>query len=176
MMKKSLFIIAVVICLVFTACLPYSGHTYTKEDVVKKCGFANERTRDFTMKGVNCVNVMPSKSSIDDHFDYMDFYVFGSRADAEKAFKGTEEWFRSIEDEGSDFHRGWLEGVCDADIEEYVYLTGNMIITVEMQCVSCWAVEVIDENDPIALEPDLAVREWTPEYRQEIIDLMRKTF
>ena len=103
-----------------------------------------------------------------------------------KAFKRTESWYREIEEEGDDYRKGWLAGVCDADIEQYEYLTGNMIILVDMQCVSTWGEYVPEEDsepdpqpepDPESLKAyEEATKCWTMSYREEIIELMRETF
>ncbi len=88
MRKVNLMIIICIIIL--SGCGIKQGQIYTPDDVVEICGFGKERSRDFTMAGVESVNVMPTKSSIDEHFDEMDFYIFESKADAKKAFKGTD--------------------------------------------------------------------------------------
>ena len=99
------------------------------------------------MAGIESVNVMSTKSSIDERFDYMDFYIFESKADARRAFKKTTSWFSDIEEEDDDHRLGWEAGVCDAEVESYEYLTGNMIILVDMQVVSSW-----DEGIPVEVE------------------------
>lgn len=131
------------------------------------------------MAGVESVNVMSTKSSIDERFDYMDFYIFESKADALRAFKKTTSWFSDIEEEDDDHRLGWQAGVCDAEVESYEYLTGNMIILVDTQVVSSWG-EVVAEEDDNKEEPQIVegqgVYEWSQSYRESIIDLMRETF
>ncbi len=136
------------------------------------------------MAGVESVNVMPTKSSIDEHFDEMDFYIFESKADAKKAFKKTDYWFGDIEEEGDDYRKGWVADVCDASVEEYEYLTGNMIIIVQTQVVSAWAEPIEPASDDVVAEDkaeikkvdDEVVDQWSQSYRDEVIELMRETF
>ncbi len=183
-MTKKVKLIMVLCSVMFMGCAVQHGKVYTAEDVVKTCGF-NERTREFDMRGYDSINVMPTKSTVDKHFEFMDFYIFESAHDAKKAFKNTENWFREIEEEGDDYRKGWLADVCDADIEKYEYLTGNMIILVDMQCVSTWGEVYTDEPEPEPQpEPDPEARKaaeeanktWTLSYREEIVNLMRETF
>ena len=181
MIKVNLMIIICTIML--TGCGNQQGQIYTPEDVVEICGFGNERSRDFEMAGVESVNVMSTKSSIDERFDEMDFYIFESKADAKRAFNKTDYWFEEIEEEGDDYRKGWLAGVCDANVEKYEYLTGNMIILVQTQVVSCWAepIEPADDNitedkPEVKVVEEEAVDKWSQSYRDGIIELMRETF
>ena len=182
MIKTNLIILICAIML--SGCGTQQGQVYTPEDVVEICGFGKERTRDFTMAGVESVNVMPTKSLIDDHFDQMDFYIFDSRSAAKRAFNKTDYWFGEIEEEGDDYRKGWVADVCDAEVEEYEYLTGNMIIVVQTQVVSCWAEPIEPEEDNVIIkdkaEPKEAEEEkvdyWSQSYRDEVIELMRATF
>ena len=179
-MKKILLILAVVVCMLFTACNMQKSPMYTKESVTKTCGFEEDRTLvyDEDVKGYSCQYLLPRESSVDKHFEYMYFFIFDSEKEAKKAFQATDEWFYNIEEEGSDYRIGWLANVYDADIEQYEYLTGNMIVTVDMQCVSEWPQVLPDpgEDEPIVLESDLVAWEWTSQFRQEVIDMMRRTF
>lgn len=185
MSKANLIIIVCIIML--AGCGIKQEQIYTPEDVVEICGFGKERSREFTVAGVDSVNVMPTKSSADEHFDEMDFYIFESERDAKKAFKGTDYWFEDIEEEGDDYRKGWLAGVCDAYVEKYEYLTGNMIILTETQVVSAWAepIEPADESIADSFADDKAetkevdedaVDRWSQSYRDEVIELMRETF
>ena len=184
-MKMKANLIIVLCSIMLMGCSVQQERIYTTEEIVETCGF-NERTREFNMKGYDCINVMPSKSTVDKHFEFMDFYIFESNYDARKAFKKTESWFREIEEEGDDYRKGWIADVCDADIEKYEYLTGNIIVIVQMQCVSTWG-EVVEEEgsehetqqepDPESLKAyEEAKKIWSMDYREEIIDLMREKF
>ncbi len=181
MIKVNLII--VLMSLMISGCATQQGNIYTPEDIVETCGFKTERSRDFEMAGVESVNVMSTKSSIDERFDEMDFYIFESKADAKRAFNKTDYWFEDIEEEGDDYRKGWLAGVCDANVEKYEYLTGNMIILVQTQVVSCWAepIEPADEGitedkpEVKAVEEEV-VDKWSQSYRDGIIELMRETF
>ena len=180
-MKKMIKVnlIIVLMSLMISGCSTQQGNIYTPEDIVETCGFKNERSRDFKMAGVESVNVMSTKSSIDERFDYMDFYIFESKADALRAFKKTTSWFSDIEEEDDDHRLGWQAGVCDAEVESYEYLTGNMIILVDTQVVSSWgevvAAEDDNKEDTQIVEGQVAY-EWSQSYRESIIDLMRETF
>ena len=181
MIKVNLII--VLMSLMISGCATQQGNIYTPEDIVETCGFKTERSRDFKMAGVESVNVMSTKSSIDERFDYMDFYIFESKADALRAFKKTTSWFSDIEEENDDHRLGWRAGVSDAEVESYEYLTGNMIILVDMQVVSSWDEGVPEEGEDIndkSKEPQIVKEqepdEWSQSYREGIIDLMRETF
>ncbi|MBO4847517.1 MAG: hypothetical protein J5525_14615 [Lachnospiraceae bacterium] len=184
-MKIKANLILILCSVMLMGCGMQQGKVYTTEDIVETCGL-NERTRDFNMGGYDSVNLMSSKSTVDKHFEFMDFYIFESSHAAKKAFKRTESWYREIEEEGDDYRKGWLAGVCDADIEQYEYLTGNMIILVDMQCVSTWGEYVPEEDSEPDPQPDPdpeslkayeeATKCWTMSYREEIIELMRETF
>ena len=173
----------VLVSLMISGCAIQSGNIYTPEDIVETCGFKNERSRDFNMVGIESVNVMSTKSSIDRRFDYMDFYIFKSKADAKRAFKKTTSWFSEIEEEDDDHRLGWEAGVCDAEVELYEYLAGNMIIRVEMQVVSTWDEYIPEDGEDIAdnkkdtqIVKEQGENEWSRNYREGIIDLMRETF
>ena len=182
-MKIKANLIIVLCSIMLMGCSVQQERIYTTEEIVETCGF-NERTREFNMKGYDCINVMPSNSTVDKHFEFMDFYIFESNHDAKKAFKKTESWFSEIEEEGDDYRKGWIADVCDADIERYEYLTRNMIILVEVQCVSNWGEGYSDEEPETKTEPDPeaqkayeeATKCWSQSYREEIIELMRETF
>ena len=173
-MMKAIILIATAICLLNTACLGKGNTTYTKEYVLQTAGLGGYY-RESDLNEVPCIYISQRTSTVDKHFDYMNFYIFDSASDSKTAYRETAKWFSDIEEEGTDYRKGWLGGVCDAEVEEYVYITGNMIIIVEMQVVSCWADDYIYADEPY-VEPDLTYYEWSPEFRQEIIDLMRQTF
>ena len=109
-------------------------------------------------------------------------YYLASKADAKRAFNKTDYWFEDIEEEGDDYRKGWLAGVCDANVEKYEYLTGNMIILVQTQVVSCWAEPIepadegITEDKPEVKAVEEVVDKWSQSYRDGIIELMRETF
>ena len=169
-MKTKVNLIIVLCSIMLMGCGMHQGKIYTAKKIVETCGFT-ENTREFNMKGYDSTNVMPTDSSVDKHFESMDFYIFKSSYAARKVFENTKDWYSDIEEEGDDYRKGWLADVCDADVEQYEYLTGNMIILVDTQCISCWAEDYTDEEpEP---EPD---PEWTLSYREEIIELMRETF
>ena len=177
MIKVNLII--VLMSLMISGCATQQGNLYTPEDIVETCGFKSERSRDFKMAGVESVNVMSTKSSIDERFDYMDFYIFESKADALRAFKKTTSWFSDIEEENDDHRLGWRAEVSDAEVESYEYLTGNMIILVDTQVVSSWGEVLAEEDDnkeELQIVEEQGENEWSQSYRESIIDLMRETF
>ena len=100
------------------------------------------------------------------------FLCFDSKMDAMEAFEKSSDRFSDLEEEGSDYKKGWLAGVCDASIEQYVYVSNNLIIAVDTKCYSEWA----SVDGAIEQEPDLDAWRWKDSYRQEVIDLMRNTF
>ncbi len=183
-MKIKVNLIIVLFSVMLMGCNEQQGKVYTTEEIIETCGF-DERTREFNMGGYDCINVMPTKSSVDMRFVYMDFYIFESSHDARKAFRNTKNWFREIEEEGDDYRKGWLADVCDAEIEKYEYLTGNMIILVETQSFSTWGEFYLEEPEPESQpEPDPealkateeATKSRTMSYSDKTIELMRETF
>ena len=61
-------------------------------------------------------------------------------------------------------------------------MTGNMIILVQTQVVSCWAEPIepadegITEDKPEVKAVEEVVDKWSQSYRDGIIELMRETF
>ena len=184
MKKKNILFGTIAVCLLLSACRVPANRTYTTDAIARTCGFEKERGRDFEMDGVSCVNLRASNSTTDERFNFMDFYIFDSVQDAKKAFEKTTDWYREIKEDGSDYRKGWLAGVCDADVESYEYLTGNMIITVETQVVSCWGEnpETSSRSEPIVTsssedtEDSSEVDYWSQSYREDVVKFMRKTF
>ena len=150
-MGKNFLVIAIA-CILLTGCVPFSGKLYTEQDIADKCGAEFKNTWDNTIAEIPCQRVTITPSSTDAHFNEMYFYLFDSAADAKK---------------------GWLANVCDASIEQYMYLSNNLIITVDTKCYSEWP-EGMDTS--FMCEPDLDAWRWEESYRQEVIDLMRATF
>lgn len=171
-MGKNFLVIAIA-CILLTGCVPFLGKLYTEQDIADKCGAGFKNTWDNTIAEIPCQRVTITPSSTDAHFNEMYFYLFDSAADAKKAFQKSSELFSDLEEEGSDYKKGWLANVCDASIEQYMYLSNNLIITVDTKCYSEWP-EGMDTS--FMCEPDLDAWRWEESYRQEVIDLMRATF
>lgn len=177
-MRKSFWAVLIV-CIIFAGCTPFlftgctsSGKLYTGEEVAKMCGSDLKYTNDYELADVPCQRLILSPSTTDPHFTEMVFYVFDSKMDAREAFEKSSDRFSDLEEEGSDYKKGWLAGVCDASIEQYVYVSNNLIIAVDTKCYSEWA----SVDGAIEQEPDLDAWRWKDSYRQEVIDLMRNTF
>ena len=94
------------------------------------------------LEKIPCKSYHVETSDVGDVLNYIDFYVFDNEASANYVFfKCGRKWFQDGSEYGDNYVRGWLAGVCDAEIESYLYITGNMIIVADLQCVSCWAEE-----------------------------------
>lgn len=85
--------------------------------------------------------------------EYLDFRVYDSASDARKAYKRTLEYYKNYSGselvEGNNWFTGWEPGVCDAAIYEMVYLQDNVIISAELNIVSCWADDYWDGDETI---------------------------
>lgn len=110
---------------------PYGTRIYTKEDIVEICGFDEVYERNTSFGDVECVRLMHNNTgSQDDYCDYMTFYIFNTLEDAEAEYNDTEDWFKETDfKSGRDYRAGWIRQAYDADIYEYIYISGNMIIS-----------------------------------------------
>lgn len=178
-MRKSIWAVLIA-CILFVGFTPFlftgctsSGKLYTGEEVAKLCGSDLKYTNDYEVAGVPCQWLILSPSTTDPHFTEMVFYVFDSKKDAKKAFEDSSVLFSDLEEEGKDYKKGWLANVYDASIEQYIYVSNNLIITVDTKCYSEWPTNI---DAGIIQEPDLDVWRWEDSYRREVIDLMRNTF
>lgn len=80
-------------------------------------------------------------------YDYMTFYVFDSRREAQKAFEDMRDNEKmEIVEIGTDYYEGWLENVLDAYIKEVKVLSRNMIICADTLCVSAEDGSAVDRG------------------------------
>ena len=94
------------------------------------------------LEKIPCKSYHVETTDVGDVLNYIDFYVFDDEASANYVFlRCGRKWFQDGSEYGDNYVRGWQAGVCDAEIESYLYITGNMIIVADLQCVSCWAEE-----------------------------------
>ena len=129
----------------------------------------SENNRD--LEDIPCMYYSTWKVDDDNPLRYITFYVFDDEASANYVFaRYGRKWFQDGSEYGEDYVRGWLEGVCDAEIESYLYISGNMIVSSELQCISCWAEPVDEDIPPVTYE---VPKRPTPE---EIIDYIRSNY
>lgn len=83
-------------------------------------------------------------------YDHFTFYIFDKEKQAKKALAEIKEKsFREITDEGENYVRGWLDGVVDADIENYYYINGNLMVAATVTSVDQSARDVNDPTSPV---------------------------
>ncbi len=81
-------------------------------------------------------------------YDKLRFYIFDKESHAQKVFESIrEKSFYRITDEGNNYVRGWLDGVVDADIEQYYYINGNLIVTAVVTSVD-ESARAVDDPTP----------------------------
>ena len=77
--------------------------------------------------------------NVDNDYKYVTFYVFDDVFSAIKVYREIKkDWFYSITDQGDNYIQGWLSGVCDASIEGFVYISGNLIIYTDIEVIGEW--------------------------------------
>ena len=164
-MNTKLLSFMLIFTFILTACSPASKH-YTAESIMEKYDIPEKRVKEDDFYGIKCtrINCLYSKAKTD--YDNLSFCIFSSEAEAKRAFKKSAGIFRDFEDSGDNFYKGWLAGVCDADILAYEYLTGNMIIYTELAVIGCWGTAEELAGQP---GPDY-------EYIDHIIELINKEF
>lgn len=96
--------------------------------------------------------------------DYMNFEIFDSSKDAKKNYEKKYKQYReSIIDEGKNWFRYDVPGVCDAFIEDMVYLEGNVIISADVSITSAWSGYYYeDETDTTTTRPTETVDTTDP--------------
>lgn len=94
---------------------------YTKIEIAKKT----------TLAEVDCFRVRPCITGQNDA-EYIDYYVFSSNAKAEEAFQNIEKWFEPGYSKGENYYEGWEQGVYDASVMLYIYLSDNVILRTEV--------------------------------------------
>ena len=101
--------------------------------------------------------------------DYMQYMIFNSAKDAGKIFENRyKQYNEEILNEGENWFRYNVPGVCDAYIESMYYLEGNVIICADVSVTSTWAsyydedydtspstTETFDTTDPAGGHYDL---------------------
>lgn len=136
-MSKRIITFILALTLLFTACGTESAH-YTKENILEKCGLSEKDCRETKILGIDCISVSAYRSKEKPEYEGLNFYIFETAGDAKKVFDSTEDQFMTIDESGDNFRKGFLAGVCDAEIIEYEYLSGNMIIMTDLAVISCW--------------------------------------
>ena len=115
---------------------PITKPFYTKESLMEQCGFDKVYEHETYFADEKCLMLMKSNLiNGKEYYDYMVFYLFDTVEDAEKAFNETEDWFFKDVDFRSDidYRCGWLKEAYDADVYDYIHISGNLIITAYLE-------------------------------------------
>ena len=145
---------------------------YTKADLEKIVG-AELSERDSQYHKTPCKEYWLNTTG-DSKYKHTYFYIFDDEYTANKLFKQIKSSaMYSVTDEDDNHIQGWLNGVCDADIEAYYYLSGNMIIYTEIECVGCWAYD-IESSGPT--QEEIAAAEKSKREAQERVEFITSTF
>ncbi len=145
---------------------------YTREDLEKIVG---EELREWDGKysTTPCMQYWLN-GNVDSKFKNIEFYVFKDERTAQKVFKEIKSsWIYSVTDEGDNYIQGWLNGVCDASIEGYYYISGNMIVYTDIECVSCWG-DAEEMREPTQADIDAAAK--SKRDAEERVELITSTF
>ena len=121
---------------------------YSKEDLDRIVG-VELREREWEVAGIACTRYWNNRNT-PTIYDDLRFHIFDKEKDAKKALKNLKEHaFYEITDEGDNYVRGWLDGVMDADVEEYYYLHGNLLVETTVTCVDESAREIDDPSPTV---------------------------
>ncbi len=97
-----------------------------------------------------CTKYWNNRSETTTIYDDMTFYIFDKESEARDALSDIKEHaFREITDVGDNYVRGWLDGVMDADIEEYYYVNGNLMVVTTVAAVD-ESARPVDDDSPAA--------------------------
>ena len=129
---------------------------YTKEYLLQRISSDKKMAeRLVIIGGYDCMNYWYASHDWDDDlcYDELSYYVFKNERSAKKAFRAMkEDWIASETDSDRNYVQGWEAGVCDAEVEVFIYQTNNMIITAELQVVSAWAEPEAEEDGNPAVD------------------------
>ena len=119
---------------------------YYKSDLERIVGVElRESEEDYA--GYKCTKYWNNRN-VPTKYDDLRFYIFLNEDIAYKVLAEIKKnSFREITDEGENYVRGWLEGVVDADIENYYYVNGNLLVETTVTSVNEMARDV-DDPDP----------------------------
>ncbi len=127
----------------------------------------NLRSSEATMGGYSCTKYWNNRNT-PTQYDDLTFYIFGKEKYAKKALKEIKEnAFYEITAEGDNYVRGWLDGVIDADVENYYYVNGNLMVVACVTSVDESARDIDDTTPAVWGGGDTA---------QEIINLITDNF
>ena len=102
------------------------------------------KERDTKLNKYECTEYFNYDTNTSD-YNKVSFYVFDDISTANKVYKQiSKSWFNHVTDEGDNYIQGWLDGVCDASVEAFVYVKGNLIIYTEMTVQGCWECDIDD--------------------------------
>ena len=108
---------------------------YYRSDVERIVGVRLNES-DAKMAGYACKKYT-NKGTEPTKFDNMSFYIFKSENKAKKALgKIKEKTLSKITDSGDNYVRGWLADIEDADIENYYYVNGNLMVVTTVTAIS----------------------------------------
>ena len=114
------------------------------------------KERDTKLNKYECTEYFNYDTNTSD-YNKVSFYVFDDISTANKVYKQiSKSWFNHVTDEGDNYIQGWLDGVCDASVEAFVYVKGNLIIYTEMTVQGCWECDIDDYSPSTSYVHDLA--------------------
>ena len=121
---------------------------YFRSDLERVVG-VRLREQKMEVAGIGCTKYWNNRNT-PTKYDDLRFYIFDDERDAYKALnKIREKSFCEITDEGGNYVRGWLDGVVDAQIEDYYYVNGNLMVEAVVTSVDESARDVNDPTSPI---------------------------
>ena len=140
---------------------------YYRSDLERVVG-VRLRESDESIGDHACTKYWNNRNETTTIYDDMTFFIFDKESEARDALAEIKEHsFREITDVGDNYVRGWLDGVMDADIEEYYYVNGNLMVVT--------TVTAVDESARPVDDPDPGV--WGGgEEAERIISLINETF
>ena len=164
-------VLGLIICIsILSGCgSPVSKPFYTVEDIIEKCGFKEVYEHDRIFADVKCHELTKANRGYrEDYYDYMTFYIFDTVEDAESAYKETEDWFKKDDfRSGPDYRCGWLKDTYDCYVYEYIHISGNLIITAELEYHSNYYEE---GDETVTTTPTKKIN------RDAFIDFVEKQF
>ena len=146
-----------------------------------------EKNKDDGIESLEIRN--PGKKT--EEIDYLTVYVYDSDKDAKAVYDNLYEEYIKYDygwREYDNYFVSGIPGVCDAEIFTMFYLEGNVIITADIEIISCWAepfdpenpetttVETIDTTDPAGDAYDRSLLEdYICKHASDVRDYMLNT-
>ena len=172
--KITWVIVIIVVFVIFAIIISNRANTiYTKRSIEILCRTDVESIgeRIFEIDGKEINSRAYTVKDENNYFNEVIFYVFSSKANARKTFENLSlTGYQESAVRTENTVDGYLTGVFDASIDEFSYLTENMIINVTDNYYSEWPVS---EDDS---QPDTTGYRKSEEEIQELHELIMQTF